>query len=156
MSRALRLPWGIRIIIAFHLFSFVIWFFGQTGSVVDYDKVAEWGLQDSRAAVDPTVVEVNRAIGLADTIVMLPLFIVAAAGLIRRKFYGAVASWLAFGMTVYWPVVSWCSQGFYAAAGIKHQPLSIIHIVLPGTILLIACWGSWYLARNRQLFEQRV
>jgi apolipoprotein N-acyltransferase len=122
-------------------------------AVVDYDKAAEWGLQDPRALLDPAIVEVNRGIGLADTIVMLPLFIVATIGLLRRRFYGAVASWLVFGMTLYWPVVYWCSQGFYAASGIRHQPTSIIAVVLPGALLLIAIWGSWYLSQNRELLQ---
>jgi hypothetical protein len=153
MTQTSRLPLGIKVIIGFHVFSFVIWFFGQSVAVVAYDKVAGWGLQDPRALIDPVIVQVNRAIGLTDTIVMLPLFIVAAVGLLRRRFYGAVASWLAFGMTLYWPVIFWCSQAFYAEAGIKHAPTQLSYILLPGGLLLIACWGSWYLGRNRELFQ---
>jgi hypothetical protein len=153
MERTSRLPLGFKVIIGFHLFSFAIWLFGQTMAVWAYDTVAGWGLQDSRALVDPAIVEVNRAIGLTDTIVMLPLFIVAAIGILRRRFYGAVASWLAFGMTLYWPVIFWCSQGFYAAADIKHQPMVPGYILLPGALLLIAVWGSWYLARHRDVFQ---
>jgi hypothetical protein len=153
MTRSSRLPIGIKIIIGFHIFSFAIWLFGQSGAVIAYDTVAEWGLQDRRELIDPVIVEVNRAIGLTDTIVMLPVFIVAAVGLIRRQFYGAIASWLAFGMTLYWPVIFWCSQGFYAAAGIQHQPVSLLTVVLPGVIWLVALWGSWYLGRNRELFH---
>jgi hypothetical protein len=153
MRRAAGLPLGVKVIIGFHVFSLTIWFFGQTLAVVDYDMVAGWGLQDSRALVDPVIVEVNRAIGLTDTIVMLPLFIVAAVGLFRKRFFGAVASWLAFGMTLYWPVIFWTSQGFYAGAGIRHQPMSVVAILLPGVLLLIACWGSWYLCRNRGLLH---
>ena len=102
-----RLPLGIKVIIGFHVLSLVMWFFGQTMAVVAYDKVAEWGLQGPRALLDPAVVEVNRAIGLADTIVMLPLFILAAIGLIRKRYYGAVASWLVFGMTLYAAAAVW-------------------------------------------------
>jgi hypothetical protein len=153
MTRTSRLPLGVKVIIGFHVFSFVIWFFGQTIAVVAYDRAAGWGLQDPRALIDPVIVEINRAIGLTDTIIMLPLFIVAAVGLSRKRFYGAVASWLAFGMTLYWPVVFWCSQGFYAAAGIRHAPTQLGYIILPGSLLLIACWGSWYLGRNRELFQ---
>lgn len=145
-----KLPLGIKVIVGFHIFSFVIWFFGQTVAVVAYDRVAAWGLQEPRALIDPVIVEVNRAIGLTDTLVMLPLFIVGAVGLLRRRFYGAVASWLVFGMTIYWPVVFWCSQGFYEAAGIRHAPVPIAYILLPGALMLIACWGSWYLARSRE------
>jgi hypothetical protein len=153
MTQTLGLPRGVKVIIGFHVLSFVLWFFGQSVAVVAYDMVAEWGFQDQRSLVDPVIVEVNRAIGLADTIVMLPLFIVAAIGLLRRKFSGAVVSWLVFGMTLYWPVVFWTSQGFYAAANIRHQPTAVAGIVLPGALLLIACWGSWYLCRNRAMFQ---
>jgi hypothetical protein len=154
MTRTSGLPLGVKIIIGFHVFSFVIWLIGQTGAVVAYDTVAGMGLQGPRALLDPAIVEVNRGIGLADTIVMLPLFLVATVGLLRRRFYGAVASWLAFGMTLYWPVVFWCSQGFYAEAEINHQPTSFATVLLPGVLLLVAVWGSWCLARNRELFQR--
>jgi hypothetical protein len=153
MTRTSGLPLGIKIIIGFHVFSFTIWFFGQSLAVMDYDMVAGWGLQDSRALVDPVIVEVNRGFGLTDTIVMLPLFVVAAVGLLRKRFFGAVTSWLVFGMTLYWPVVFWTSQRFYAEASIRHQPTSMTAIILPGALLLIACWGSWYLCRNREVLH---
>lgn len=153
MIQRSKLPLGVKVIIGFHVLSFVIWFLGQTGAVVAYDKAATWGLQDPRALLDPVIVEVNRGIGLADTIIMLPLFIVATVGLIRRRFYGAMASWLVFGMTLYWPVVFWCSQYFYAVASIKHRPTALLTIIMPGSLMLIAGWGSWYLGRNRILFR---
>jgi hypothetical protein len=120
---------------------------------VSYDAVAEWGFQESRAVLDPVIVEANRAIGLTDTIVMLPLFVVAAFGLIRMRFFGAVASWLAFGMTLYWPTEFWCSKYFYGRADIMSPPPGAMAVVLPGALLLVAVWGSWYLARNRSLFS---
>jgi hypothetical protein len=153
MKETSGLPLGLKVIIGLHVVSFVLWFFGQSVAVVAYDSVAEWGLQDQRSLVDPVIVEVNRAIGLTDTIVMLPLFVVAAIGLLRKRFYGAVASWIAFGMTLYWPVIAWSSQGFYAAADIAHQPMTLGYIILPGAAFLIACWGSWYLYRYRGLFQ---
>ena len=147
-------PVAVKVILGFHVFNLVIWLIGQTGAVVAYDTVAAWGLQEPRDLVDPALVEVNRGIGLADTIVMLPLFAIAIVGLLRRRFYGAVASWLVFGMTIYWPVVYWCSQGFYARAGLRHVPVSAGTVILPGTLLLIAVWGSWYLAVRREIFSR--
>ena len=152
MTQNSKLPLGIWVIICFHIFSLVIWFFGQTLAVVAYDTVAGWGLQGPRDQLDPAIVEVNRGIGLTDTLVMLPLFIVSTIGLWHRRFWGAVASWLVFGMTLYWPVIFWCCQEFYAAAGIAHQPTSAVAIILPGVLWLIAAWGTWYLAKNRELF----
>jgi hypothetical protein len=155
MPEGAKVPFGIKVIIGFHAVSFVTWLFGQTGAVLDYDRIAGWGLQDARALLDPAIVEVNRAIGLADTVVLLPLYVVAVVGLVGRRFYGAVASWLVFGMSLYWPVVFWCSQAFYAEAGITHAPTSMAAVAVPGATVLIAAWGSWYLARNREWFLKR-
>ena len=152
MTGASGLPKGVWVIVVFHLISLLLWLFGQTGAVISYDTVAAWGLQESRALLNPVIVEVNRAIGLTDTIVMLPLFVVAVVGLVRRRFYGAVASWLAFGMTLYWPTEFWCSKYFYARAGIMSPAPGGEAIALPGVLLLVAVWGSWYLAKNRSLF----
>ena len=96
MTRDSRLPDGVKVIVGFHVFRFFMWVVGQTGAAVAYDSVAELGLQDPRAVLDPVIVELNRATGLADTLIMLPMFIVAAIGLLRRRLFGAVASWLAF------------------------------------------------------------
>jgi hypothetical protein len=74
ISDAVELPRGVKVIIGFHVISFLLWSFGQTGAVLAYDTVAEWGFQDPRALIDPVIVEVNRAIGLADTLVMLAGF----------------------------------------------------------------------------------
>ncbi|WP_299653483.1 hypothetical protein [uncultured Tateyamaria sp.] len=146
-------PIGVVALIAFHIFSTVIWFFGQTLAVFYFDMVAEWGLQEPRALVDPVIVEVNRAIGLVDTILMLPLLVVAAIGLIGMRFYGAVASWVVFGITLYWPSIWWASQFFYARTGITHAPMTMSGILIPGAAWIIAAWGIWYLYRNRALFD---
>jgi hypothetical protein len=144
---------GVKVIIVFHLISLLLWLVGQTGAVIAYDVVAEWGIQDPRNLLDPAIVEVNRGIGLADTLVMLPLHAVAAIGLVKGRFYGVVASWLVFGMTVYWPTVFWCSQYFYGRAGVTHNPTQAAAVILPGIMMLVAVWGTWYLAKNRKRFR---
>ena len=119
----------------------------QTQDIDCYDTVAEWGLQDARALIDPVIVEVNRGIGLADMIIMIPLFIIAVMGLWRNKFYGAVTSWMALGISLYWPVVFWCSQFFYARADIKHQTAPVSTHVILIFIITVSLWASWYLYR---------
>lgn len=101
MQTIIKIPLGIKIIIGFHLLNILLWTIGQGGAVISYDTIAQWGLQDSRELIDPVIVEVNRAIGLADMIIMIPLFLIAVIGLWRQKFYGAVFSWLALGITFY-------------------------------------------------------
>ena len=148
MRETTKIPLGIKIIIGFHLFNILLWTIGQGGAVISYDTIAQWGLQDSRELINPVIVEVNRAIGLADMIIMIPLFLIAVIGLWRQKFYGAVFSWLALGITLYWPTVFFCSQYFYGQAGIKYQPTQISAIVILSMILIFTLWASWYLAKN--------
>jgi hypothetical protein len=153
MRQSMKIPLGIKLIIAFHLVNIVLWTIGQGGAVVSYDTIASWGLQDARGLLDPAIVEVNRGIGAADMIAIMPLFIVALIGLWRLRFYGAAASWMAFGFSIYWPVIFWASQYFYGQAGIKHQPTQIQGYVIPGIILGFALWASWYLLRKREVFD---
>ena len=145
-------PICITVIILFHVASAVLWVFGQTMAVLDYDQAAAWGLQDPRDLLDPVIVEVNRAIGLTDTLVMIPLHVLAAIGLWGLRWYGAVLSWMVFGMTIYWPLIFITSQYFYAEAGIQHAPAPLAFILTPAAIFVFACWASWYLARHRALF----
>ncbi len=144
---------GVKVIIGFHLVSLSLWLVGQTGAVVAYDSVAELGLQDPRSLLDPAIVEVNRGIGLADTLVLLPLHAMAALGLWSGRFYGVITSWMAFGVTVYWPTVFWCSQYFFGRAGVTHNTTGPAAVILPGAFLLTALWATWYLARNRHRFQ---
>jgi len=153
MHKATGIPLGVKIIIGFHLLSIILWMIGQGGAVISYDTVAKWGLQESRERVDPVIVEVNKGIGFTDIIVQIPLFILAVIGLWRLKFYGAVASWSVLGITIYWPVVAWANKYFFAQAGTKYHPFDMTTNGILVFIVLFAVWASWYLFRNRKLFE---
>ena len=153
MSNTSNLTLPIKIIIAFNLLNVVLWTFGQGYAVIDYDTVAEWDLQARRDLLNPAIVEVNRGIGLADMITLIPLFIIGTIGLWKMRFFGAVASWMAYGITLYWPVVFWCSQLFYGQEGIKYEPTTPEAIIVPVIFILTAAWASWYLYKNHQLFE---
>lgn len=154
MPEKFKLKTGIKLVIGFHILNLVLWSLGQTGAVINYDTIAAWGLQDARELIDPALVEVNRGIGLADTLVMFPLFIIGIIGLLKNRFYGAVASWMVFGITIYWPVVFWCSQLFYASEGIKHAPLNLATVFIPALFMGLALWFSWYLYRIRDNFQR--
>ena len=153
MELKTRLPFGIKVIITFFLLSVVLWTIGQGGAVVSYDRVAEWGLQEPRESLEPALVETHRGVGLADIIIQIPLFIIAVTGLWRLKYYGAVVSWLAFGITLYWPIVEWCKAYFYQQAAIKYQPMDITTRAVLAFILVFTLWASWYLFKKRRLFR---
>ena len=153
MTEEARFPVGIWVVVGFHLLNVLLWSVGQTGALLDYDFVAELGLQDARALVDPVIVQVNKGIAVADTVLMLPLFLLAVVGLVRRRFFGLVTSWLVLGITLYWPLVFWFSQYSYSEAGIRHVPLSGSTVIVPAVFFVMAAWAAWYLARHRGLFQ---
>jgi hypothetical protein len=153
MELKATLPLGIKVIIAFFLLSGILWTIGQGGAVVSYDRVAEWGLQEPRANLAPALVETHRGIGLADMIIQIPLFITAVIGLWQLRYYGAVVSWLAFGITMYWPIVEWCKHYFFRQAAIKYQPMDMATNGILAFILVFALWASWYLFKKRRMFR---
>jgi len=86
---------------------------------------------------------------------MIPLFLIALTGLWRLKIYGAIASWMALGITLYWPVVFLSNQYYYGTAGIKYQhtPLSVIIFLL--LLMFGALWASWYLIKDYDLLYSK-
>jgi hypothetical protein len=147
-----KVPLGIKIIITFHMLSAILWTIGQGGAVLFYDTIAGWGFQDPRENLAPGLVEVNKGIGLSDFVIQIPLFIIAIVGLWRMKFFVAIASWMVFGISLYWPCVYWFSQYFHQIEGIKHSPAEPIDHILLAFIFLFSVWGSWYQYRKRQSF----
>jgi len=148
-----NIPLGIKAVIGFFVFCTIMWIVGQGGAVVAYDAVATLALQVPRESVDPVIVEVNRGIGLADVLIEVPLLVVAIIGLSQLKFYGVVASWMALGINMYWPIVAWSKQSFYVQAGIKTEPFdAFLHTTLV-FIFLFSAWASWFLYKNCNLFK---
>ena len=144
---------GIKFIIGFHILNIIFWVIGQGGAVIAYDTVAELGLQETRETIDPVIAVVNQGIGFADVIIGVPLFILALIGLWQMRFWGAVISWMVFGIHFYWTSVAWSKQFFYLEASVKCQPFNIgVHFML-AFVFLFSVWASWYLFRNRKLFN---
>ena len=153
MEKQLNLLIGIKFIIGFHILNIVIWVIGQGGAVIAYDTVAQWGLQDPRETIDPFILVINKAIGLADFIIGVPLFIIATLGLWRMRFYGFVFSYMVLGISFYWTTVAWVKQYFYLQAGVKSLPFDIgVHSML-AFVFLFSIWASWFLLKNRKLFD---
>ena len=144
---------GIKFIIGFHILNIIFWVVGQGGAVIAYDTVAQWGLVQLRENIDPFILLINRAIGLADVIIGVPLFMIALIGLWRMRFYGAAFSWMVLGIGFYWTTVAWVKQYFYLQAGMKCLPLDIGAHSMLAFVFLFSAWASWYLIKNRAIFD---
>jgi hypothetical protein len=151
-STTAPLSTGIKVLVGF-LIIHALLLVTQTWAVWDYDLMASWKLQEPRSMATEAVVQSNRAIGLADTVIMLPLSVMAIVGLLRRQFYGVVCSWMLLGIALYWPVVFVMSRFTFASADIAHVPLRTEDLVITGTIFLFAAWGGWLLCRSPELID---
>ena len=150
MDKQKKVSLGIMFIIGFHILNIVMWTIGQGGSVIAYDTIAEMGLVDSRDTIDPFIVVVNKGIGFADFLIGVPLFILAVIGMWRKRFWGALFSWMVFGIGFYWTSVAWSKQYFYLEASVKCQPFDLgTHFMLI-FVFLFSLWGSWFLYKNKE------
>lgn len=153
MDKQNKVPLGIKFIIGFHILNIMIWLIGQGGAVIAYDAVAELGLQESRETIDPLIVVINRSIGFADVLIGVPLFIFAVIGIWQKRFWGAVFSWMVFGISFYWTSVAWSKQYFYLEASVKCQPFDLGTHFMLALVFLFSIWGSWYLYKNSKVFN---
>lgn len=154
MEKQVLIPPGVKAIIGFLILNLIMFVVGQGGAVVAYDTVAQWGLQELRETIDPVILAVNRGIGLADVIIGVPLFVLAIVGLWRMRFYGAVASWMVLGISLYWPTVALWKQHYYLHAGVKCLPFGIEVYFVLAFVFLFSTWATWYQYKNRLLFNQ--
>ena len=153
MEKQKKVTLGVKLIIGFFILNLILFVLGQGGAVVSYDYVAKLGLQEARETIDPVIVVINRGIGLADVLIGVPLFILAIIGLWRLRFFGAVFSWMVLGISFYWPTVAWAKQSFYIKASVECEPFNAgVHGVL-AFVFIFSVWASWYLFKNRKLFD---
>jgi len=147
-----KLPLGMKVLMGFLIFHLLI-VLTQTWAFFDYDLMARKKLQEPRFLADEAVVQSNRAICAAHSVVMLPLNLMALAGLARHKFYGVVSTWMLLGTALYWPVNFVASRFTYASAGIRHVGLNGGDSGICAFVFLFACWGSWFLCRSSSSIE---
>lgn len=153
MNAVERVPMGLKIIIVFFGISAVLWIVGQGGAVIAYDHVAALGFHPERHLVDPVTVLVTQAIAVGDVVIQLPFFILAIIGLLRLRYFGAVAAWIGFGINLYWTTVAWVKQLYYLRTGVDTEPFGLALNGSLAFIFLFSAWASWYLFRKRMLFR---
>ena len=143
---------GLNVIITYHILAFIAWLIFQTNSLWTREEVASWSMPDISSCYDamsevsiegyplgtPTV-----AVTFADFVVVLPLTMFAASGLLNREFYGAVSSWMIFGMNIYRTMmIFW--QAVMSREFVATEPLPIIERTIIYFNLAFSIWGSWF------------
>jgi hypothetical protein len=97
-------PLAFRAIVVFLVLSIVLMLAGQTMAVFNYDLAVRLGLQESLSKVSEFGVQVNRAFGVGDTVVYVPLMLISLVGLCLRKRWALLVTAAVAGVSVYWSV----------------------------------------------------
>ncbi|MCK5033731.1 MAG: hypothetical protein KAS18_08855 [Calditrichia bacterium] len=122
--------------------------FGQMISFIDYDFTVSLGLQESVNVISEFGVASNKAFGVGDTLIYLPLLILGLIGLWQKEGWGLIAMVGALAITAYWPIVNLFFLYFAKdLPGFNFTDFVSYTIVL-SLISIYGLWGMWYIYRN--------
>ncbi len=124
--------------------------FGQMTAVIDYDFAVSIDLQEPAEVFSDFGVAMNKAFGVSDTLIYLPLLLFGLIGLWLKKSWGVFTMFGALAITAYWPMM----HIFYVlyAEGLPgfHFTEFTSFITTLIIITLYALWGMYYLYRNQK------
>lgn len=118
---------------------------GQTMAVVDYDFAVQLGLQEDIKDVGSFGVQVNRAFGVGDTIVYIPLIAISIIGLLLRKRWSLLTTAAVMGVSAYWATTILFMliflegvPGYYLQPGVEYW-------LFMAAFIIFGVWGLFYL-----------
>jgi len=119
---------------------------GQTMAVLDYELAVTLGMQEDMREISEFGVAINRAFGVGDTLVYIPLIMLSIIGLIFRKRWALIVSAAVMGISAYWTATSafmfWFLEGvpnYSFHPGAEYWLIMMFYF-------LFGLWGLWYLA----------
>ena len=143
--------WGMC---AFLVLSLVVLLLGQTTAIFAYDFAVGLGLQESVRDVSEFGVEVNRAFGVGDTVVYIPLMVLSLVGLIRRRRWAPPVTAAVMGISVYWAVTMGTMLRFLRGVPGYTLVPGVEYLVFLGAFILVGIWGIAYIVmRGDRLVE---
>jgi len=124
--------------------------FGQMMAVIDYDFTVSIGMQEPAEVFDEFGVAMNKAFGVSDTLIYLPLLFFGLIGLWLKKPWGLFTMHGALAITAYWPVMH-IFYVLYAEGLPGFNFTDFTSFITTLTIItLYALWGMYYLYKNRK------
>jgi hypothetical protein len=147
-------PVAFWVICVFLALSVIVLLLGQTTSIFAYDFAVRLGLQEPIEEVTAFGVEMNRAFGLGDTAVYIPLMLVSLAGLLLRKRWALLTTAAVMGISAYWSLTVAAVLVFLRGVPEYQLVPGLEYWVFLGAYLVFGVWGIFYLAvRSDELLQ---
>jgi len=141
-----RFPLGIWIALVALLLTFLAWIM-QAYSLIDWENAVKLGLQNGSFngdALDQALATKEKGEAIADLLWVLPINILAIAGILRKRFYGLITAFMNFAICVYFPL-------FYIfQIGKTYPDTALGAVILWGIPSLLGIFGLWI---NRTFFK---
>ena len=115
-------------------------------AVFNYELAVRLGLQESLGQVGEFGVQVNRAFGLADTIVYVPLMVLSLVGLTLKKRWALLTTAAAVGVSAYWSATVGLMLVFLPGVGGYTLVAGPEYWLYIGAYFLLGALGLVYLA----------
>ena len=144
MTREKR-PVAYWVIVSFLALSTVLMLIAQTTPIFDYPLAVRLGFQNGADKISEYGVQVIRAFCVADTLVFIPLTLIALIGLLLRKRWSLFATAAVTGISVYWVVAYGFMVAFLNGMPGYHVVLGPADWIIMGAYVLFGIWGLLYL-----------
>ena len=144
MTRAKR-PIAYWVIVSFLALSTVLMLIAQTTPVFDYALAVRLGFQNGADKISEFGVQVIRAFCVADTLVFIPLTLIALIGLLLRKRWSLFATASLTGISIYWVVAYGFMVAFLNGQPGYHVVLGVADWIIMGAYALFGVWTLLYL-----------
>ena len=144
MTRAKR-PVAYWVIVSFLALSTALMLIAQTTPVFDYALAVRLGFQNGADKISEFGVQVIRAFCVADTLVFIPLTLIALIGLLLKKRWSLFATASLTGISIYWVVAYGFMVAFLNGMPGYHVVLGVADWIIMGAYATFGVWALLYL-----------
>lgn len=138
-------PFAFWVIICFLSLSFVLLIMGQTMAIINYDFAVQIGLQEDVKEVGQFGVQLNRAFGVGDTIIYIPLIAISIIGLILKKRWSLLATAAVMGISAYWATTIIFMLIFLVGTPDYYLDPGFDYWLFLAAFIIFGVWGLLYL-----------
>ena len=138
-------PISFWIVIVFLLLSLLLLLVGQSMAIFNYEFAVSIGMQEDVNEIGEFGREVNRAFGVGDTIIYIPLILLSIVGLILKKRWALISTAAVMGITAYWTTT--VVFMFWFLVGVPNYSFvpGVEYWVVISLYFVMGVWGVFYL-----------
>ena len=140
----IKRPVPFWIIIVFLIVSIVLLLMGQTMAIFNYEFAVKLGLQEDVKEISEFGVQINRAFGVGDTVVYIPLMVISLVGLFLKKRWSLITTAATMGISAYWATTAAFMLLFLSGAPNYDFEPGPEYWLFIGTYIIFGVWGVIY------------